>query len=84
MLKAKRLPFVIELPPYRRPNWASVTRNMLSKAGAFLFDAGTVIVVCSMVLWGSPHSHVPSNPFPRLRRGPGGCRNRRCAQANRQ
>jgi ferrous iron transport protein B len=50
-LKAKRLPFVIELPPYRLPRWRDVLRMMWSKSSMFLREAGTVILVCTIALW---------------------------------
>lgn len=50
-LKAKRLPFLIELPPYRWPRWGDVVRAMWSKSSMFLREAGTVILACSIALW---------------------------------
>ncbi|MEZ4403000.1 MAG: ferrous iron transport protein B [Kofleriaceae bacterium] len=50
-LKAKRLPFVIELPPYRAPRLVDVLRMMWRKTSAFLREAGTVILGCTIVLW---------------------------------
>ncbi len=50
-LKAKRLPFVIELPPYRVPRARDLVRMMWSKTRVFLTEAGTVILACTIVLW---------------------------------
>jgi ferrous iron transport protein B len=50
-LKAKRLPFVIELPPYRWPRLGGVLRMMWGKSSMFLREAGTVILGCSIALW---------------------------------
>jgi|JI10StandDraft_1071094.scaffolds.fasta_scaffold37993_6 ferrous iron transport protein B len=50
-LKAKRLPFVIELPPYRAPRLRDVGRMMLAKTWSFLREAGTVILACTIALW---------------------------------
>ena len=50
-LKAKRLPFIIELPPYRMPRWRDVLRMMWGKSSMFLREAGTVILACSIALW---------------------------------
>ena len=61
-LKAKRLPFVIELPPYRWPRLGGVVRMMWGKSSMFLREAGTVILACSIALWALlyfPH-HVPA------------------------
>ncbi len=50
-LKAKRLPFLIELPPYRLPRVLDVVRSMRTKSFMFLREAGTVILACSVALW---------------------------------
>ncbi len=50
-LRARRLPFVIELPPYRLPRLRDVARMMWEKTSAFLKEAGTVILVCTIALW---------------------------------
>jgi ferrous iron transport protein B len=50
-LKAKRLPFLIELPPYRAPRMPDVLRMMWTKSSMFLREAGTVILACSIALW---------------------------------
>lgn len=50
-LKAKRLPFLIELPPYRVPRVRDVVRSMRTKSWMFLREAGTVILACSIALW---------------------------------
>ena len=50
-LKAKRLPFVIELPPYRAPRLRDIVRMMWSKTSMFLREAGTVILACTIALW---------------------------------
>jgi len=51
MLKARSVPLIMEMPPYRRPHWASVVRLMFQKARAFLSEAGKVILVCTVALW---------------------------------
>lgn len=50
-LRSKRLPLVLELPPYRRPRMADVLRMMWQRSSMFLKEAGTVIMVCTVVLW---------------------------------
>ena len=50
-LRARRLPFVIELPPYRLPRLQDVLRHMWERSRLFLSEAGTVILVCTVVLW---------------------------------
>jgi ferrous iron transport protein B len=51
ILKAPPPPFVMELPPYRLPNFRSVFQNMFTRAGLFLKRAGTVILAISIILW---------------------------------
>ncbi|MGI9036827.1 MAG: ferrous iron transport protein B, partial [Pyrinomonadaceae bacterium] len=51
LLKSPPPPFVMELPPYRLPNFRNVVQNMFIRAGVFLKRAGTVIVAISIILW---------------------------------
>ena len=44
--------FILELPTYRAPRWKNVAITMVSKARIFVRDAGKVIIVISMILWG--------------------------------
>jgi len=50
-LRGKRLPFVIELPPYRVPRLTDVVRMMWERTSYFLREAGTVILACTIALW---------------------------------
>jgi ferrous iron transport protein B len=50
-LRARHLPFVIELPPYRLPRLRDVLHMMWARSRSFLTEAGTVIVAGSIVLW---------------------------------
>jgi len=43
--------FILELPVYRAPRWANVGYTMVEKAKIFVFDAGKVIMVISILLW---------------------------------
>lgn len=43
--------FILELPDYRSPRWKNVGITMVQKAKIFLFDAGRVIMVISLLLW---------------------------------
>jgi len=43
--------FILELPVYRAPRWKNVLITMLSKAKIFVFEAGRVIMVISLILW---------------------------------
>jgi ferrous iron transport protein B len=44
--------FILELPTYRSPRWNNIVRTMISKARIFVTDAGKVIMIISLVLWG--------------------------------
>lgn len=43
--------FILELPIYRSPRWKNVFITMLQKAKIFIFDAGKVIMIISLLLW---------------------------------
>jgi len=44
--------FILELPVYRSPRWKNMLYTMVQKAKIFVFDAGKVIMVISILLWG--------------------------------
>ncbi len=43
--------FILELPVYRSPRWKNVFYTMIEKAKIFIFDAGKVIMLISLLLW---------------------------------
>ena len=43
--------FILELPTYRSPRWKNIVQTMVNKAKVFVFDAGKVIMVISLILW---------------------------------
>jgi ferrous iron transport protein B len=43
--------FILELPIYRQPRWKNIVVTMVEKAKVFVFDAGKIIMVISLVLW---------------------------------
>lgn len=49
---AERSFFILELPTYRGPRWSNALTTMIEKAKIFVFDAGKVIMVISLLLWG--------------------------------
>lgn len=51
ILKSPPPPFVMELPPYRLPNFRTVIQNMFTRAWIFIKRAGTVILAISIILW---------------------------------
>jgi ferrous iron transport protein B len=50
--KAARSSFLLELPIYREPRWQNLLINVLQKVKIFVHDAGKIIIVISVVLWG--------------------------------
>lgn len=51
LLKGSMLPFAMELPPYRIPNFSNVGHTLVARAGAFLKQAGTIILAISILMW---------------------------------
>ena len=43
--------FILELPVYREPRWKNMFYTMVEKAKVFVFQAGKVIMVISLLLW---------------------------------
>ncbi len=48
---AERSFFILELPTYRAPRWKNAVTTMIEKAKIFVFDAGKVIMMISLLLW---------------------------------
>lgn len=44
--------FILELPMYRSPRWKNALTIMIEKAKIFVFDAGKIIMMISLLLWG--------------------------------
>jgi len=59
--------FILELPTYRSPRWGNVLPAMISKARIFVFDAGKVIMIISLVLW-ALCSFGPGNKMQQISR----------------
>ena len=43
--------FILELPVYRAPRWKNILITMVNKAKIFVFDAGKIIMIISLILW---------------------------------
>lgn len=43
--------FILELPVYRSPRWKNIFVTMIEKAKIFVFQAGKVIMIISLILW---------------------------------
>ncbi len=51
ILKSKDAPFILEMPPYRWPTPASLGLRLVDRGKAFLYRAGTIIMLVSLLLW---------------------------------
>ncbi len=51
ILQSKDAPFILEMPPYRWPLPASLGLRLVDRGKAFLYRAGTVIMLVSLLLW---------------------------------
>jgi ferrous iron transport protein B len=57
--------FILELPTYRSPRWNNVGQTMISKARIFITDAGKIIMIISLILWGLS-SFGPGNSMQKV------------------
>src|SRR5690606_16191857 len=51
LIKGQRVPLLLELPRYRWPSWSTTARMMLQRTKEFLTEAGTTILVFTIILW---------------------------------
>ena len=58
MFKGLSTPFVMELPTYKVPSLKGIVLHTSEKVKGFLKKAGTLILVCSVILW------ILQNVFP--------------------
>lgn len=70
VLRGAPEPFVLELPPYRWPNWRSVLTTIWERGRLFLTQAGTIILAINILLWfmaSFPHSAPIAEHYASLR-----------------
>ncbi len=51
-VRGRRIPLILELPPYRMPSLRGTLRMMFQRASMFLREAGTGILIFTVLLWG--------------------------------
>ncbi len=51
VVKGRKIPLILELPPYRLPSIRGTLKMMWERAATFLKEAGTVILACTVALW---------------------------------
>ncbi len=66
ILKSERTPFMLEMPPYRMPTLRSLGLRVYDRAKVFLHRAGTVILVCAVVLWILAHLPLQNGKAPNI------------------
>lgn len=57
--------FILELPTYRSPRWNNVLPTMINKARIFILNAGKIIMIISLLLWGLS-SFGPGNSMSKV------------------
>ena len=66
VLKSERAPFLLEMPPYRKPTLRQLALRLLDRAKVFLQRAGTVILGMSVVLWVLAHVPLKGGKAPEI------------------
>ncbi len=66
VLKSVAVPFMLELPEYRRPTLQSVGLRLLDRSRVFLRQAGTVILAVSLLVWVLTHLPLDHGHSPEL------------------
>ena len=71
LIQARRVPLILELPPYRVPSARVTLALMWERTRVFVKEAGTVILVATVVLWAllsypAPPSTSTAPPQPEV------------------
>jgi ferrous iron transport protein B len=66
VLKSDGSPFLLEMPPYRRPTLRQIGLRMYDRAKIFLRRAGTVILGVAVVLWILAHLPLSGGKIPEI------------------
>lgn len=64
ILKSDQAPFVLEMPPYRKPTLRSLGLRLFDRSKIFLRRAGTVILGVAIVLWIAAHLPIHDGKMP--------------------
>ena len=64
--------FMLELPPYRAPQWSYIFRHVAGRGWSFLQKAGTLILAINILLWAprpirNPAARTPPSSSPTAR-----------------
>lgn len=55
LLRGRSTPFIMELPPYRRPKFSALMIHLFDKAKHFIKKAFTIILISTIVIWVISH-----------------------------
>jgi ferrous iron transport protein B len=66
VLRSKDTPFILEMPPYRWPRLASLSLRLVDRGKAFLYRAGTVIMIVSLLLWAATNFPMHNGQPPAI------------------
>ena len=66
ILKSKDAPFILEMPPYRWPMPASLGLRLVDRGKAFLYRAGTIIMLVSLLLWAATNFPMHNGHPPQV------------------
>jgi ferrous iron transport protein B len=66
ILRSKDAPFILEMPPYRWPQPASLALRLVDRGKAFLYRAGTVIMLVSLLLWAATNFPMHNGQPPAI------------------
>src|SRR5271165_4721871 len=66
VLKSKDAPFILEMPPYRWPKFSALMLRLVDRGKAFLYRAGTVIMLVSLLLWGATNFPMHNGQPPAI------------------
>jgi ferrous iron transport protein B len=66
VLRSKDAPFILEMPPYRWPKFSSLMLRLVDRGKAFLYRAGTVIMLVSLLLWAATNFPMHNGQPPAI------------------
>jgi ferrous iron transport protein B len=66
VLKSKPTPFILEMPPYRRPTLRGLALRLVDRSKVFLRRAGTVILGVAIAIWVLAHLPLQNGKPPAI------------------
>jgi len=66
ILRSRESPFILEMPPYRWPTLSSLGLRLVDRGKAFLYRAGTVIMLVTLLLWAATNFPMHNGKPPEV------------------